>query len=447
MRRRSWMAAMGVVAVCGCGSDTPGAGPTSPVTLTVIRNDNPPYVQASDDAFAAYRMASPHVTISDVTLRYPSLTATLLADLKTGKLNADLVFVPPSWVCSFADNLTDVPADVITLPEAQNTFFAAPLAGSTCNGKLKGLPQEYNLEYGGVVLNLTKYQAKFQGKTPSWTDWNTFISEASMLTEYDGTRPAANGLDIAPDWPQPVKHIFFSQILQRGGQYWAASGNTFDFSTQAARESLGEMVKWLNVDKVMFRSLIPGSNTFVTTRLAAGATGYGWSDPAKPLSVMGYGGTWALPNTVGQLPAGSTTRYDFYALPPMVGDQHKFVQNSGFAWVVPRTSKNPKVAWDLARSMTLVPAAARKWTTTGGALPALKSNGTAAAAASDPLLAKVQPLLERGQWVGYIPAGAIETVEGAILSNFFDAVSGMKTVGQALTDMQQAANEALAKNP
>ena len=128
------------------------------------------------------------------------ILARMLANLKNNSLDADLVRIQPSWVCSFADNLADVPTDVVTLSEAQNAFFAAPLAGSTCDGKLKGLPMEYNLEYGGVVVNVDKYQAKNPGKMPSWTDWNAFLADASALTEYDaGGKPAANGLDIAPD--------------------------------------------------------------------------------------------------------------------------------------------------------------------------------------------------------------------------------------------------------
>ena len=84
---------------------------------------------------------------------------------------------------------------------------------------------EYNLEYGGVVVNLDKYQAKFPGKTPGWTDWGQFIAEASTLSEFDAAgKPMANGLDIAADWPEPAKHLFLSQILQRGGSYWSSTG-------------------------------------------------------------------------------------------------------------------------------------------------------------------------------------------------------------------------------
>jgi multiple sugar transport system substrate-binding protein len=215
------------------------------------------------------------------------------------------------------------------------------------------------------------------------------------------------------------------------------------------------MVDWIKVKKVMNTGLIPDKNTFVTTRLATGATGYGWNDVAKPLAIMGYCGTWGLTDTkgqfekaqmVGSIPKDIHTQYGFYTVPPMVGTEHKFVQNSGWALTVPKTAKHPKEAWDFIKSLALSPEAMRKWAATTGALPALKVNGTADAAKVDPLLAKVQPLLEHGQWVGYIPAGAIETVEGAIVSNFFAAAKGDKTVDVALADMQKSANDALAAN-
>jgi multiple sugar transport system substrate-binding protein len=433
------------VACGGDGEDLPPPVPPegSPVTITFLEHENPNYTAANGVGFAEYKQAHPNVQIAVTTVLYQTVTATLNADLRADRLAYDLLQVPPSWVCSFAENLADVPDDLLSLAEAQNVFFTAPLDGSTCEGKLKGLPVEYNLEYGGVVVNLDKYQARFPGKTPDWPDWASFIADAAALTEYDASgKPMASGLDIDPSWEQPTKHIFFSQILQRGGQYWSARGD-FDFQTPAARESLADMVSWFAKDRVMHPEIVPSTQTFVINRLIGGATGYGWNDPAKPLAIMGYGGTWVLAAVYLLLPQGRTTRYDFYPLPPMVGTEHEFVQNSGWAFAVPRTSRNQRVAWDIARSIALSPEAMRKWSATTGALPALRVNGSAEAARDNPLLAKVQPLLETGRWVGYIPAGAIETVEGAILSNFFAAARGMKTVDQALADMQQTANQAL----
>jgi multiple sugar transport system substrate-binding protein len=420
-----------------------GAGPAK-VTITFIRHDNPNYRKADTAFFAEYMAAHSNVTIVDTTVDFGSLASKLNGDLKNDRFPYDLVLIPPSRLCSFADNLTDVPADVVTLSEAQNTFFAAPLEGSTCGGQLKGIPVEYNLEYGGVVVNMDKYQARFPGKTPGWTDWASFIADAAMLTEFDPSgMPMANGLDIDPGWSPPMRHIFFAQILQRGGHYWAADGKTFDLQTPEARAALTAMVEWVTKDRIMFRSLVPDKNTGVTNRLAAGATGYGWSDPVKPLSVMGYVGTWGVPSIVGQLPPGVTWRYEFFPVPPMVGTEHKFVTDSGWAFAVPRTSPNARAAWDLVKALALSPEAMRKWSAVTGALPALRANGTAAAAAGDPLLARVQPLLERGHWRGYVPAQATDAANGGMVSNFFAAVSGAKTIDQALKDMQDTANAAI----
>src|SRR5947207_2636905 len=154
--KKALVAAMvgGLAGACGGESGMPAETGAGAVTLTFLRDDNPDYVKADKDFFALYKASHTNVTVKGETIKYPTLAATLLADLKAGKLNFDLVRVQPSWVCTFADNLTDVPADVLTLSDAQNTFFAAPLSGSTCDGKLKGLPMEYNLEYGGVVGNI-----------------------------------------------------------------------------------------------------------------------------------------------------------------------------------------------------------------------------------------------------------------------------------------------------
>ena len=191
------------------------------------------------------------------------------------------------------------------------------------------------------------------------------------------------------------------------------------------------------------RDLVPGQNTFVTTRLALGATGYGWSDATKPLR-HGLRRHLGLPSVKGQLPAGRHHGYEYFTpARPWTGTEHQFVQNSGWAFVVPKTSKNQKAAWDLSRRSRYRPSHAQvgrhhgrpagpegqRHRRSGRGRPDADQGAAAA---------------REGQWVGYIPAGAIETVEGALVSNFFAAVKGTKTVDQALADMQSAANEALA---
>jgi multiple sugar transport system substrate-binding protein len=419
----------------------------TPVTIAFLEHDNPNYGTANAAAFTAYKAKHPNVTINVTTIQYASLTAQLVADLKNDRLQADLLQVPGNWACSFAANLADVPADVLTLDAAKMTFFEPQVDGTTCDGVMKGLPIEYNLEYGGAVLDVDKYQAKFPGKTPAWDNWNAFISDAAALTEYDAAgMPRANGLDIDPNWPGAIVYIFLAEIVQHGGQYWAASGDRFDLSTQAAHDGLADIVSWIVDKKVMSLSLVPTDPSgFVATRLAQGTPGYGWDDPNKPLSVMGYLGSWGLSLVKGLLPpARQNEHYDYVALPPIVGTEHKFVTYGGWSFAVPKTSKNQRRAWDIAKSIALDPTAMKQWQATTTSLPALRVNGSATAAATDPLLAKVQPLLDVGQYIGHMPAAGIQNMEGAISSNVFDVVRGKKTVDMALAEMQQQINAAFA---
>jgi multiple sugar transport system substrate-binding protein len=449
MRRFGCLAIL-ATALSACGgksssTSTPDAGP-GPVTITFLEQENPAYHMANQAAFQAYQQAHPNVTIHVNAVDYRTLTATFLSDLKSDRLDADLTQITPNWQCSFANNLADVPADVLTLSDAKTIFLAPPIDSVTCGGALKGIPLEYSLDYGGAVVNVDKFEARFPGRQPGWSDWRAFIADGAALVERDtdGT-PRTNGLDIDPSFAGATVHLLLASILQRGGQYWAPDHNSFDLSTPAAHDALADIVSWIVQDKVMFLSLIPPDG-FVGDRLAHGTTGYGWNDPLRPLSAMGYIGSWALGYVKQNLPpARATTRYGYFALPPIVGTQPKFVSYGGWAFAVPKSSKNQRVAWDIAKSLALDPVAMKQWSATATTLPALRVNASKEAAATDPILAQVQPLLEVGQHIGPIPAAAHQIMEGAIVSNVFAVVRGSKTVDMALADMQSTINMAIAQ--
>src|SRR5262245_62150465 len=96
MKKYYWVALAGLVGACGEETTTPPAD--QPVTLTMLRHDNPAYGMADDAFFEEYKKAHDKVTITPTTIRYPNLAQTLLADLKAGKLAYDIVRVQPSWV-------------------------------------------------------------------------------------------------------------------------------------------------------------------------------------------------------------------------------------------------------------------------------------------------------------------------------------------------------------
>src|SRR5688572_24190596 len=169
MRARMYLgrAAKGSLAVillltAGCSDEAPPTGPMmggeKPVTLTYYRHDDVAIAAADKFAFDAYKKLHPNVTFDEKVVNYNALLSLLEADFATGALKADLINMPPSYACGYAARLTPIPATTITPEQARETFLAAPLEGATCGGTLVGLPREYNLEYGGILVNMKRYR-------------------------------------------------------------------------------------------------------------------------------------------------------------------------------------------------------------------------------------------------------------------------------------------------
>src|SRR4029453_9067399 len=100
-----------------CGSDSEGGAAL--VTIKFLRHDNPNYVKADKAFFAEYTAAHPNVKIADTTIDFRTLASSLIGDLSRDQFPYDLVLIPPSRLCGFADHITDVPPDVIPWAEAR----------------------------------------------------------------------------------------------------------------------------------------------------------------------------------------------------------------------------------------------------------------------------------------------------------------------------------------
>src|SRR4051794_20617085 len=123
LRLRWWCGAIQMTLVLtawtaagGCGSSdagNPAPDPSgAPVTITFLRHDNSTYRTADNAFFAEYMAAHPNVTIVDTTVDFRTLASTLLGELRRDQFTYDLVLMPPSRICGFASNLTDVPDEV-----------------------------------------------------------------------------------------------------------------------------------------------------------------------------------------------------------------------------------------------------------------------------------------------------------------------------------------------
>lgn len=423
-----------VLTACGGGAQPaqPAAGGAEPatadeVTVRVWTHQNDAFNGGLEVLAESYMADNPGVTIELETFDYDTYIQTLQTALPAGT-EADILQMFGSWVCSYADggNLSAVPADVLSMADAKAAVFPAQLAGYNCGDTLYGVPQEFNIEYGAILVNTRlAEEAGIENITDGWDTWDAFIADAQKLTVLqDGVMTRAGYNFTASD---AIPATFFSLILQNGGEYLVDGG--FDVTTPEAEEALTFMMSLVEagvVDPVLFND----EENWV---------GDCYFEEA---CAMGLVGPWALADYAGDYPdVVETTQY--VAL-PYNGAEPKFVADSGWGLSVSESSEVQAAAWDFVAYVALDAENARQWNLASGTLPALKANAEGAAA--DELVAAFshfEPflgILEYAEGVGAFPDRDLVWYDIAY-PHIINFLQGNSSLGDTLETIEREVNE------
>jgi multiple sugar transport system substrate-binding protein len=115
------------------------------ITLRVWRHQDDGFNTGDDAPATAYIEANPGVRITFESFDYPMYIQTLQTALPAGT-EADILKLFGTWVCGYAEGgrLEPVPESVMSLAEAQEIYYAAPVTGFTCPNA-DGIPTLYGL--------------------------------------------------------------------------------------------------------------------------------------------------------------------------------------------------------------------------------------------------------------------------------------------------------------
>jgi multiple sugar transport system substrate-binding protein len=262
-----------------CGGGATGTGQGAKAVLRMWVHTNNAFIAGYDPLIAAYEASHPNVDIQLENFDYELYLQTLQTAMPA-KEEADILQLFGTWTSQYYERLAPVPADVMTIEQARQTFYAAPIGGYIVNDVLYGMPQEFNMEYGGVLVNKTKFEAAGLPYPPEWQTMDDVVATAILLTQKDeaGMMSTAGFHFTAAD---PASFSFLAGIKQRGGDYWNADLTGFTFNTSEAHAQLQWMLDAVNagvVDPVVFND----STNFVIDAFFQGKVG------------IGYIGTWAI---------------------------------------------------------------------------------------------------------------------------------------------------------
>lgn len=424
-----------LLAACGGGTtptakapatgDEPAVTTAGKVELRVWGHQAPAFNEADQKIFEAFMAENPNVTIKYETFPWDVFIQTIQTSLPAGN-TADVILIPGGSTCRYAlgGQLLEVPADVMTLAQAEEIFYAAPLGGQTCNGKLYGFPAEFNLEYGGAYVNPALFAEAGLPYPPQWKTWDEMVADAQKLTKVgsDGVMTVA-GLHYTNN--DQIFTYFLAGILEQGGNYFAEDGKHFNFNSPEAIATIQKLMDMAQKDKVVDPIIFNAESEWVGESFAQGH------------NAIGVLGSWYAGDAKLAYP---DLKFDYVSLPPLMGNAHKFSSVGGWGYVVGKSTKNPELAWKLAAYLGANEANVLLFNSISATIPGMKS------VAEDPkyveavpFAAAVLPILDAGQYQGNL-TDYDQLAYEIIYPTILDAIQGNLTAEEAANSIHTAAN-------
>jgi multiple sugar transport system substrate-binding protein len=388
-------------------------------------HNNPAFVKTNETLVKKYQEANPNVTVKYENFPYDEFIQTIQTSM-AAKNEADVMEMFGSWVQSYAKGgtLAIAPDGVMSMSQARDQFYAAPLDGYVWEGKLYGFPNEYNLENGGVLVNKKMFDAAGVKYPPEWKTWDEVTADAKKLVKMDGNTMTIAGFNYVTN--DGLGFLYWEGVLERGGDYFAKDKIHLDFLSPQAEATVQWLVDMAVKDKVVDPLTFNANSNWVGDSFF------------QSLVAIGYIGPWIVP-VAHENHADFADPWDYVSC-PHYGDTMSFAADAGWGKVVSPNSKAIQQAWEFGKFWAADGANARFWNVGTGTVPALKS------VAADPTLLKDMnwlgpslKVLPYGRYVGMLQDRDFVWYN-VVATRITEALQGKTTVKDCMATMNKEAN-------
>ncbi|TJY38274.1 ABC transporter substrate-binding protein [Cohnella pontilimi] len=407
--------------VSGCSRASSGSGSgDAKVTLVWWTHDNPSFVEANKKRIEEYKKIKPNVTINYQYFPYDAFIQKAKAAY-AGNNAPDIAQLFGTWVTDYAKNghLDQAPNQ----EDLKQNFFEAALGAYTVDDKIYGIPQEYNLENGGVLAHPQMFKDK--GITYPPKTYAELIDAAKQLTVRDGNKIKVKGFDFVSG--DNIFFTFLSFILQQNADYWTSDGHV-NLTGPEAVTAMTKLKELITVDKVTDLSRF-GDNLDSSDYFFKGS------------SAMTIRGPWTIASGVNTYKVND---FEYIPMPSLTDSPPYFAAESGWGEVVAAKSKHKEEAWAFVNYMNQKEQAL-DFNVTTFTVPARKD------AAEDPAYLQKLPMLKTsidvlqyGKWVG--PVQDRDFFVKSVNDNFQLIASDKMSVEDGLKKIEQSVNEMIDKH-
>lgn len=306
-------------------NDTP-QGDDDQVTITFWSHQNPSWNKSYEEVIAKFEDANPNIKVEYENFPYDDFESKVQTSLIEGSGGVDVYEIWGGWAIDFAPNgaLEEIP-EHLAKDVLDDTYD--PTTGSLLSdGKLYGLPLEFNIESGAMIVN-KKIMEEKGIELP--TTWAELVQAGKDGTEMDGANFKIKGFDFV-NWDS-IPYMLMSMILSQGGQY-LNEDSSVNFDTPEAKKAFQALVDLVLVDKMTdLEGLVGGGDLEGYQALYADRV------------MMVPRGPWALSEGTDVFELEYTVDFDYVEM-PFYASEKKFASETGWALAVSANSKQKEAA-------------------------------------------------------------------------------------------------------
>ena len=318
---------MTVSMLAGCGSDGGDKGKKSDgkTTLTFWCHQNEPWVKSYEAMAEKFEKEHPEYTVEVQDYPYDVYNDKIQTAITSDTAGPDIIAVWGGMAPNFigTDALSEVPED---LAKELDKDYMAPTVGSyKKNGKYYGVPMEYNLEYGGMIVNKKLFHEKCVAYPTTWEELRDVSKSVSVK---NGDIVEMKGFEMF-DTDSLICN-YLAMILQTGGQY-LEEDDSVNFATPEGVAAMEEILSMIKNGECDLTHLTDGD--------------YCFNDVYQDKGYMASVGSWAIGEGTGTYELEYGTDFEYVRV-PQYGDQMSFASETGWGLIVPENGKNKDAAWE-----------------------------------------------------------------------------------------------------
>lgn len=322
--------AVSLAAGCGSGSGDTGESESSDdkVTLTFWCHENEPWVKSYKEMAKKFEEANPEYTVDVQDYPFEVYNDKIQTALTSSTAGPDIVAVWGGTAPSFieSDALSEVPEDLVK--ELEEDYMAPTLGIYQKQGKYYGVPMEFNLEYGGMIVNRKLFDEAGLSYPETWEDLRKVSGEVSRQ---NGEIVEMKGFEMM-DTDSLICN-YLAMILQQGGQY-LEDDNSINFATSEGIAAMNEILDMFHNGECDLENLTAGE--------------YCYNDVYQDKGYMASVGSWAIGEGTDSYDLAYGEDFEYIPV-PQYGSQMAFASETGWGIIVPENGANKEAAWEFVK--------------------------------------------------------------------------------------------------